>query len=100
MKKLFSVCLLVLGLMGLVSHVAAETMERERKCQVEHFIGTGETMALSFSVCNDVIATPTFRNHFDMACQQGLVTYQMKQRPTVKYLRLGKDGSPVHCSST
>jgi len=100
MKYLLSVCLLISAAMGLVSNVMAAESEQGRKCQVEHFIGTGETMELSFSVCNDIIATPTFQSNFSMGCQQGLVTYQMKQRPTVKYLRLGKDGSPVHCSST
>lgn len=101
MKKL-----LALGLMGLLvltmsaNISAAENGSDERDCTVEHFIGTGETMDLSFSVCSDVLATPTFRQNFSMGCQHGLVTYQVKKHPSAKYLRLGSDGSPVHCSST
>ena len=101
MKQLLTSLIVLLGLLCLTtSSFAAESASNTRNCKVEHFIGTGETMELSFSVCEDVLATPTFIKNFSMNCQKGLVTYSMTERPSAKYLRLGNDGSPVHCSST
>ena len=101
MKRLSTLVLLGFLLLGMSANIlAADDGEQPRNCAVEHFIGTGETMNLSFSVCKEVLATPTFLKSFNMDCQHGLVTYQLKERPSAKYLRLSSDGSPVHCSST
>lgn len=99
MKKFLSLGIIVLLVFTMPAGVVAAE-DKKRNCAVEHFIGTGETMDLSFSVCKDVIASPTFLQSFSMNCQHGLVTYALKDRPSAKYLRLGNDGRPVHCSST
>lgn len=67
------------------------------ECEVQYFIGTGKTSELSFSMCKEVMVTQTFRQEFIMNCQQGLVTFVLKQEPEVRYMQLGEDGTPVHC---
>lgn len=101
MKRLISLAIIFSGLLFVsVKSYAEEKLTAVQQCEIAHFIGTGETMDLSFSVCKDVLASRTFTDSFMMDCQHGLVTYHMKQRPTAKYLRIGNDGNPVHCSST
>ena len=86
MKPFLIVSIVILVLLGLNLNaaVAANQDATARNCDVEHFIGTGETMDLSFSVCKDVIASPTFLQNFSMNCQQGMVTYHLRERPSAK----------------
>jgi len=79
--------------------VALSSYGKEGDCSAQHFIGTGSTADLSFSVCKSTVASVTFKEAFVMNCQRGLVTYFLKQRPEAKYLQIGGDGKPLHCSN-
>ncbi|TPW18352.1 MAG: hypothetical protein FD130_303 [Halothiobacillaceae bacterium] len=84
-------------LLGMVMwHGAA--LAGDKACNVQHFIGTGKTMDLSFSACEEAVATQTFKEEFILVCQHGIVTYQLKQRPDAKYMQLGSDGHPARCT--